>query len=322
MAPSPDVSLQCRPPAAVEWPTLALGAVIYGGWLALTYWHEQLPVWLLIPLGAYFIAWHSSFQHEVLHGHPTRSRAINWWLGYPPLALWLPFERYRVTHLCHHRDERLTDPFDDPETNYFEPASWRSMPAWRRGLARATSTLLGRLTLGPFVGIARWLASDARAIAGGDTAILGAWAGHLPGAALVLLWLSGICQMSLWLYLLGFVIPGSALMMIRSYAEHRAETAVERRTAVVEGMGPLSVLYLFNNLHAAHHERPTLAWYLLPAFYRSNRERLLSANGGLLYRGYQDVFRRFLLRPHDVLPHPLGRAPSAAASQRPAPEQV
>lgn len=315
MRPSADGYGGLRPRAAVEWPTLALGAFIYCGWLALTYWHARLPVWIVVPLGAYLIAWHSSFQHEVLHGHPTRSHALNWWIGYPPLSLWIPFERYRVTHLTHHCDERLTDPFDDPETNYVEPSVWEATPAWRRGIRRATSTLLGRLALGPFVGISRWHYSEARAMLAGDRAILRAWVGHIPGVALVLFWVVGVCRMPAWLYFLGLVIPATALMMIRSYAEHRAAAPVERRTAVVEGLGPLSLLFLFNNLHAAHHERPALAWYRLPAYYRANRLRLLAGNGGLHYRGYQDVFRRFLFRPHDAIIHPLGRAPNAATGE-------
>ena len=293
----------------VEWPTLALGAGIYAAWLALTFWHERIPVWLLISVGAYLIAWHSSFQHEVLHGHPTRSRVINWWFGYPPLALWLPFERYRITHLTHHHDERLTDPFDDPETNYLEPGVWQRMGPLQRRLIRMQSVLLGRLTIGPFWNIGCWLVSEGRAVLAGNRAIARAWAGHVPGVVLVLVWVKGIAGMSLWLYCAGLVIPGTALMMIRSYAEHRAEAAIARRTAVVEGAGPLSLLYLFNNLHAAHHERPSLRWYALPAYYRQNRARLLAGNGGLVYRGYQDVFRRYLLRAHDQSPHPLGRAP-------------
>jgi fatty acid desaturase len=320
MPPSPDELPVVGVRPSVEWPTLALGALIYLGWLALTYWHEQLPLWLLLPLGAYLIAWHSSFQHEVLHGHPTRSRRINWWLGYPPLALWLPFERYRLTHLSHHRDERLTDPFDDPETNYVEPSVWAAAPAWQRGIRRATSTLFGRLTLGPFVGISRWLHGEARAMIAGDRVILRAWLGHLPGVALVLVWVVGVCGMPAWLYVIGLVFPATALMLIRSFAEHRAAAAVQHRTAIVEGYGPLSLLFLFNNLHAAHHERPALEWYRLPAYYRANRPRLLAANGGLLYHGYQDVFRRFLFRPHDEIAHPLGRAPLGATGE-PAPSR-
>ena len=315
MSPSADETLDTRQPSAVEWPTVGLGTFIYTGWLGLTFWHDRLPLWLLLPLGVYLIAWHSSFQHEVLHGHPTRSRTLNWWIGYPPLSLCIPFERYRVTHLSHHCDERLTDPFDDPETNYVEPSVWAATPAWRRGIRRATSTLLGRLTLGPFVGISRWLYGEARAMLAGDRVILRAWLGHLPGVALVLFWVVGVCGIPSWLYIFGLVVPATALMMIRSYAEHRAAAPVQRRTAIVEGHGPLSLLFLFNNLHAAHHERPAMAWYRLPTYYRTNRQRLLAANGGLLYRGYQDVFRRFLLRPHDAIVHPLGRAPIAQTGE-------
>ena len=54
---------------------------------------------------------------------------------------------------------------------------------------------------------------------------------------------------------------------------------------------------------------PTVPWYRLPKLYRENREVLIRENGGLLYNGYADVFRRFFLRRHDVPVHPLGRAP-------------
>ena len=39
----------------------------------------------------------------------------------PPLALWIPYESYRISHLMHHRDDRLTDPLDDPESYYWMP---------------------------------------------------------------------------------------------------------------------------------------------------------------------------------------------------------
>ena len=72
----------------------------------------------------------------------------------------------------------------------------------------------------------------------------------------------------------------------------------------VERAGPLALLYLNNNLHAAHHRAPGLAWYRLPAFHRRHRAVLVADNGGLVYRGYGMVLRRFLLRPHDRAIHP------------------
>ena len=35
-----------------------------------------------------------------------------------PIGLVYPFRRFKALHLRHHADERLTDPFDDPESYY------------------------------------------------------------------------------------------------------------------------------------------------------------------------------------------------------------
>jgi fatty acid desaturase len=308
-----SVGTRAKRSISIEWPTVALAAVIYGGWLALVYWHSALPLVILVPVGAWLICWHSSLQHEVLHGHPTRSRTINRAIGFPPLALWLPYERYRQTHLTHHNDERLTDPFDDPESRYVTAEDWERLGAAGRWLVRAQSTLAGRLVLGPFWVIGTFLIVEARAVWSGDRALLRIWLAHLCGVAAVVAWIA-VSGMSLWLYVLGLVIPGTSLMLVRSFAEHKAEAEVSWRTAIVESSGPLALLYLFNNFHALHHEKPWVAWYELPPLFRNSRARLLAANGGLLYRGYGDVFRRFLWRHYQPPVHPLGRAPLPGCS--------
>lgn len=302
-----DVGMRRRRWPEVEWPTVGLAVAIYAGWLAITFWHAALPLVLLVPAGAWLVCWHSSLQHEALHGHPTRSRAINRVIAFPPLALWLPYDRYRATHLAHHHDERLTDPIDDPESRYVTAAQWRRLGPLGRGLVAAQATLAGRLVIGPFWAIAVFLFSEFHAIRRGDGALRGIWLAHGLGVAAVCVWLVFACGLNVGFYVLAFVLPGTALMLMRSFAEHKAAGDVKRRTAVVEGNGPLALLYLFNNLHAAHHDHPTLPWYRLPAFYRANRDGLLACNGGLLYRGYADVLRRFLLRPHDRPLHPQGR---------------
>ena len=294
-----------------EWPTIVLAAGIYGGWGALTYWHASLPSIVVAVAGAWLAAWHSSLQHELIHGHPTRCGWLNAAIGGLPLLLWLPFDRYRAMHLTHHRDERLTDPLDDPESAYVEPQRWRRLSPPARALIAAQGTLLGRLILGPPWRAGRFLLGEAKAVVAGKPGYREAWAQHLVGVALVLTWLVVVCRMSLWFYVLTIAYPGTSLILIRSFAEHRAAGPVRQRTAIVENGGALGLLFLFNNLHAAHHERPSLPWYALPGWYRSHRERLLAANGGLVYRGYGEVFRRFLLRRHDAPVHPLGRiAPS------------
>jgi len=290
----------------IEWPTIGLTALIYGGWLGLIWFHDALPGWVLFPLGTWVIAWHSSLQHEFVHNHPTRWRQVNWALGFPPLSLWLPYERYRRLHLVHHIDARLTDPLDDPESRYWTASAWQGVSPTRRFLARCQATLLGRLTVGPFLMIAAFLRDEARrAVRNGSVRQI--WMMHLLGVIVVLGWVHGVCGMSVTAYLLGFVLPGTSLLLVRSFAEHRADSEVDRRTAVVENSWIFGVLFLFNNLHAAHHRRPALPWYTLPNYYRTARETLLEANGALVYQGYGDVFRRFLVQPHDRIVHPLGR---------------
>jgi fatty acid desaturase len=291
---------------SVEWPTVTLAAIIYGGWGALTLCHEALPWWLLAPLGAWLVAWHSSLQHELLHGHPTRWPAVNAAIGFLPLALWLPFGRYCETHLKHHRDEHLTDPLEDPESNYVTPEQWREMSVLARAFRRVNATLLGRLAFGPARMIGRFLLEEARS-AIRDRRRRRMLAAHALGAALVGWWLVAICRIEAWFYLAAIVYPAASLMLIRSFAEHRATQRIGERTAIVENARVLGLLFLFNNLHAAHHERPGLPWYELPRWYRANRQRLVAANGGLVYDGYLDVARRFLLRPQDALIHPGAR---------------
>ena len=103
----------------IEWPTAALAFVIYASWLMATYFYRDLPWWGLPAIGGWIIAWQLNLQHETIHGHPTRKRAVNEAIGCWPLSLWLPYSIYRSTHLAHHRDENLTDPLDDPESYYW-----------------------------------------------------------------------------------------------------------------------------------------------------------------------------------------------------------
>jgi fatty acid desaturase len=95
-----------------------------------------------------------------------------------------------------------------------------------------------------------------------------------------------------------------SLAVVRSFAEHRAEQEVGKRTAIVENARILGPLFLFNNLHAAHHLRGRLPWYQIPKFYRLNRAVLIERNGGLVYNSYFDVARRYLLTSHHRPIHP------------------
>ncbi|HEV7322773.1 MAG TPA: fatty acid desaturase [Ensifer sp.] len=312
--------------ARIEWQTLTLAIVIYASFLALTWFWQSLPIAVVVGLGGWLIAWHGSLQHEVIHGHPTRSQLINDAIGWPPLSLWLPYAIYREGHLTHHRDEHLTDPIEDPESSYFTQAAWDKMGRVGRGLAAWNTTLFGRLTLGPLVMIISFLAQEAAVLRKGDRARATLWIRHALGVSAILVWVIGVCDMPLWLYLLGFVYLGAALTRLRSYAEHRYAENHDERTAIVENSALFGLLFLYNNLHVLHHQRPGLPWYRIPLLYRKHRGSLLSINGGLIYDGYLDVARRYLFKPHDDPRHPRHRqpvrvgTPTDRANEQPIPE--
>jgi fatty acid desaturase len=167
----------------------------------------------------------------------------------------------------------------------------------------ACNTLVGRLVLGPVYTVGQFWLSQARRP--NTRASLRVWAAHAVGVGLVLGWVCGVCRIGFWAYALCFIYPGTALTLVRSLAEHRAAERPEDRTAVVEGGGLLALLFLNNNLHVLHHERPGIAWYALPAQWRLARNELMGARQGPVYRGYLEVARRYALRPQHPGPHPL-----------------
>jgi fatty acid desaturase len=300
--------------AVIEVPTLLLIVLTYAGWLLLTFEYRFWPLWLVAPAMIVVLTLHSSLQHEILHGHPTRWRTFNRLFALAPLSLWLPYERYRQQHLLHHHNDRLTDPRDDPESFYWTPEDWARLAPVSRILLRLQQTLAGRLLIGPFWRIAAFLRAELGAAARGEEGVRVAWLEHLLWCVPVLLWVMVVCRIPLWIYLLAMVLPSLGLLLIRSFAEHRARPSVPNRTAIVERSWVLGPLFLFNNLHALHHAEPLIPWYEYNARYKVVRERLLVENGGLVYVTYFDVARRFFFRPHDVLTHPTGRVPRASAT--------
>ncbi len=286
-----------------EWPTWLLIFTIYAGWLALTWFWTAMPTWVAAPLGAWVCAWHMSLQHELMHGHPTRSARVNAALAWPPMNLWLPYPIYRDSHLRHHRAEHLTDPLDDPESTYMSAAAWAGAGPARRWLHGACNTLSGRLVFGPACTIARFW--HGQLCSGTHPGRRPVWLGHAAGAALILVWVCLVCRVSLLAYLGFCVYPGTALIMVRSLAEHRAAERVEDRTAVVERAGLLGVLFLNNNLHVLHHADPSIPWFALPARWRARRAQLLAGGAAPVYRSYREVAWRYAMRPQHPGPHPI-----------------
>ena len=276
----------------VEVPTLLLILLAYGGWLTVTLMYGRWPLWLLAPIAAILVTLHSSLQHEILHGHPTRWRSLNRALGMVPLALWLPYERYVEKHLKHHINDRLTDPHDDPESQYRTPEDWARLSSATRAALRIQQTLAGRILVGSFWRIGSFLRAELRAVICNDALVRGIWLEHLLWCVPVILWTRIVCGMPIWIYVVTIVIPANGILLIRSFAEHRACALVPERTAVVEGSWILGPLFLFNNLHALHHREPLIPWFEYHRRYRAMRSELIAANGGLVYSTYFDVARR------------------------------
>jgi fatty acid desaturase len=289
----------------VEWKTLGL---IVAHWLAfglvIFFWRE-LGWWIVAPAGAYLVCMHGSLPHEALHGHPTSSRLLNEIVVFAPLGLWFPYRRYRALHLKHHDNDHLTDPGVDPESYYMDPQAWSGCPAWLRVVYRANNTMLGRFVLGPAIAAMRLVAAESRRMARGDREVMLAWALHGLGGVIVWLWVSVVSGMPMWQYVAFIAYWGNALTMMRSYAEHRAHEQAGCRTIVVETHPVIGLMYLNNNLHMAHHERPGIPWYELPAYYRANKQRLLKDNCGYLMRGYGEIARRWAFKPKEPVAHPL-----------------
>ncbi len=289
---------------AVEWPTLGLLILCYLAWALGTTW--LAGIWL--PLGLITVvlatALHSSLTHEMLHGHPFRSPFWNAVLVFPALSVAVPYLRFKDTHLAHHRDSILTDPYDDPESNYLDPKVWGGLPIWMQSVLRFNNTLAGRLLVGPAVGTLAFVSEDMRRIRAGERRVALGWLLHLPAVGVVLWWMLLVAQMPIWAWGASVYLALSVLK-IRTFLEHRAHDDARGRTVVIEDRGILSLIFLNNNLHVVHHVHAAVPWYRLPGLYWGNRQRYLSRNAGYCYASYAEIFRRYLWRAKDPVPHPL-----------------
>jgi fatty acid desaturase len=289
--------------ARIEWPTVALIAAVYSVLIFLVWYHATLPWWVIMPIGAYAACLHSSLQHEVLHGHPTRSRTVNELLVFLIPHLWLPYGRYRDLHLKHHNNENLTCPVEDPESYYLLPDDWSEMPGIKRAIYTFNNTLFGRMLIGPAVGIIRFWSDEFMQMIKGRRDILKCWSGFVVSTVFVIGFVNW-AGMPLWQYILLIAYPGISLALVRSFCEHQAAETIGERTIIVEASTFWSLLYLNNNLHIAHHERPRIAWFELPSYYRQEREQFLSRNNYYLMRGYRQIFFKYFFKTKESVQYP------------------
>lgn len=291
---------------AVEWQTVAFLAACYAAWAIAGMLYAAAP-WLAVPLIALPIVLHSSLQHEAIHRHPTRREGWNEALVFLPLGLLIPYRRYRDTHLAHHVDSRITDPYDDPESYYLEAEDHGRLPRALRLVFAANATLAGRILIGPAIAAARFLLGEARLarhLRGAEArAWRAAWGLHALGLVMLLAVIHFVFRMPLLAYL-GAVYLAMALLGVRAFCEHRWAEAVDARTVIIE-RSRIALLFLNNTFHLVHHKQPHLPWYALPAAYRARRAEWLALNEGYVFSGYRAVLRAYALRAKEPVVHPV-----------------
>jgi len=296
--------LQSSWTARSDWPTWLLLLGTYGGWWVLieagSHLGRPLTLLLLVPLLTFWM----SLQHELLHGHPTRWRAVNKVLGYAPFAVWYPYTLYRDSHLAHHRDETITVPRHDPESRYLDAQGWSGSTAPGQALHWLNKTMLGRLCVGPALALAGLVREQSGRLIRGEAQAWMMWTTHLA-CVLALFWFIAHHGVPVIDYVLASVLA-LALSMVRSYYEHRPAAAPEQRSVLNEAGWPWRWLFLNLNLHLVHHDLPGLPWYYLPRVYRERRADWLQRSGHFLVNGYSELFRQYAVCPVDSPLHPRG----------------
>ena len=291
----------------VEWPTLWVMIATYLTLGLATTWLADFSLPFAIFVTGIAVAQFSSLQHEVLHGHPFRNRALSEAAVFLGVTIYIPYLRFKDTHLAHHHDPILTDPYDDPESNFLDPDVWDALPKIGKVLLKANNTLFGRILLGPALSIWNFCGADLHAILRGDRHILWAWTLHCIGVTLVLGWLWAMDGMPVWAYLCAAYF-GFGLLKIRTFLEHRAHELARARSVVIADRGFFGLLFLNNNFHSVHHSQPGLAWYRLPALFAQNKDHYLGRNDGYYYPTYMQVFRQYFFHAKDAVAHPIWKS--------------
>jgi fatty acid desaturase len=253
-------------------------------------------------------------QHELLHGHPTRSRFVNALFGFAPLAVWFPYHVYRESHLRHHDDTRLTEPGSDPESYFISASAWQSAGTAMRALLVFRNTLIGRLMVGPAFSIAATGAQALSKIRDGDWRDVPAWLAHLAALLVLTVWLQQVCAVPAWVFIVGAGCGSLALASVRSFHEHRLAHEPAHRTVINEAGWLWRLLFLNNNYHLVHHDLPQVPWFALGGIYETSRQHYIERSGGFLVKGYGEWARRYAFA---AVAHPVTASTSAGDRRNP-----
>jgi fatty acid desaturase len=283
---------------AGEWRTLAVVIAVYGLTVLTVLRYDVLTPWLAVPMLAVLGAWHLSMQHEVLHGHPFKNQFINDAIGGIPVTLWIPYLAFKKDHHEHHLSD-LTNPALDNESYYVSQEQWDKAGRIRRAAWTANRTILFRMFVWTIVSTITYVLSVLKRAVRGEKGDRLAVALHVVGLVFVV-YLVSLSSMPLWQFALGTVYGGRILNAIRPFPEHKYQSGVETRTAMIMAGRFMSLLMLNNNLHIAHHEEPWVPWYRYDGLMSRVKAVERAREAGILYEGgYAEVFRRFSFTPVD-----------------------
>jgi len=291
----------------VEWPTVSLILATYLGWLAVVSLGNTLNPAIWIICIALLTTLFMSITHEVVHGHPTRNLKLNQLLILMPLGCVIPYERFRDTHIEHHETGELTDPFDDPESWYVTGNQWRNTSWVLQKLLEFNNTLCGRMMIGPMIGMSKFYINEIALIVQDKNLrpyLIHVWSKHIILCSLLILFILQVTNIPLWQFVCAVYLSVS-LLMVRTFLEHQASPDMGERTVVIERNCPLAFLFLYNNLHIVHHQRPGIAWYDLPKTYYNDRENYLALNKSYVYKSYSEIFRKYFFKMKEPVSHPL-----------------
>ena len=281
-----------------EWRTLLVVFAVYGLTVLTVVRYEVLTPWLAIPMLAVLGAWHLSMQHEVLHGHPFKNQFLNDAIGGIPVTLWIPYLAFKKDHHEHHLSD-LTNPALDNESYYVTQQQSDKAGKIRRAAWTANRTILFRMFVWTIVSTITYVLSVLKRAVRNEKSDRLAVALHIIGVAFVV-YLVSLSSMPLWQFALGTLYGGRILNAIRPFPEHKYQSGVETRTAMIMAGRFMSLLMLNNNLHVAHHDEPGVPWYRYDKLMqRVNAVERARAAGVLYEGGYAEVFRRFSFTPVD-----------------------
>jgi len=281
-----------------EWRTLLVVVAVYGLTVLTVVRYDVLTVWLAVPLLAVLGAWHLSMQHEVLHGHPFKSQFINDAIGSIPVTLWIPYLAFKKDHHEHHKSD-LTNPALDNESYYVSQEQWDKAGKIRRAAWTANRTILFRMFVWTIVSTMTYVLSVLKRAVRGEKGDRLAVALHIIGVVFVV-YLVSLSTMPLWQFALGTVYGGRILNAIRPFPEHKYQSGIETRTAMIMAGPFFSLLMLNNNLHIAHHDDPKIPWYRVHELSKRVNAVQRAREAGVLYEGgYAEVFRKFSFKPVD-----------------------